>query len=281
MNMPLPPRTTREWQAADSRHYLHPFTDFKQLAAQGARIITRADGVYLYDSEGLRILDAMAGLWCVNIGYGRRELAEAAYRQMLELPYYNSFFKSAHPPAIELATLLAELTPPQFRHVFFAGSGSEANDTIVRMVRRYWDVCGEPDRHIIVSRHNAYHGSTMAAASLGGMKPMHEQGGLPIPGIVHIEQPYWYENAGELSPEEYGLQAARRLEEKIEQLGAANVAAFIGEPVQGAGGVIIPPESYWPEIQRICSRYGILLVADEVICGFGRLGYWFGSERYG
>ncbi|HET9389087.1 MAG TPA: aspartate aminotransferase family protein [Steroidobacteraceae bacterium] len=281
MNMPLPPRTTREWQAADSRHYLHPFTDFKQLAAQGARIITRAEGVYLYDSEGLRILDAMAGLWCVNIGYGRRELAEAAYRQMLELPYYNSFFKSAHPPAIELATLLAELTPPQFRHVFFAGSGSEANDTIVRMVRRYWDVCGEPGRHIIVSRHNAYHGSTMAAASLGGMKPMHEQGGLPIPGIVHIEQPYWYENAGELSPEEYGVQAARRLEEKIEQLGAANVAAFIGEPVQGAGGVIIPPESYWPEIQRICRHYGILLVADEVICGFGRLGYWFGSERYG
>ncbi|HEY3784199.1 MAG TPA: aspartate aminotransferase family protein [Steroidobacteraceae bacterium] len=281
MNTPLTLRTTRDWQRADASHYLHPFTDFKQLAAQGARIITRAEGVYLYDSEGLRILDAMAGLWCVNVGYGRRELAEVAYRQMLELPYYNSFFKSAHPPAIELATLLARLTPPQFSHVFFSSSGSEANDTIVRMVRRYWDVRGEPDRHVIISRHNAYHGSTMAAASLGGMKSMHEQGGLPIPGIVHIEQPYWYENGGELAAEDYGLRAARALQEKIEALGPKNIAAFIGEPVQGAGGVIVPPESYWPEVQRICTHYGILLVADEVICGFGRLGYWFGSERYG
>jgi putrescine---pyruvate transaminase len=273
-------RSTSEWQAADSRHYLHPFTDFKQLAAHGSRIITRAEGVYLYDSDGQRILDGMAGLWCVNVGYGRKELAEAAYHQMLELPYYNSFFKSAHPPAIELAALLAEVTPPQFNRVFYAGSGSEANDTIIRMVRRYWDVVGEPARNIIISRQNAYHGSTIAAASLGGMKPMHEQGGMPIPGIVHIEQPYWYENGGSLSPEEYGVKAAHRLQEKIEQLGPKNVAAFIGEPIQGAGGVIIPPQTYWPEIQRICDHYGILLVADEVICGFGRLGHWFGSERF-
>jgi putrescine aminotransferase len=149
------------------------------------------------------------------------------------------------------------------------------------MVRRYWDVRGEPGRQIIISRENAYHGSTMAGASLGGMKPMHEQGGIPIPGIVHIEQPYWYENGAGLSPEEYGIQAARRLQEKIEQLGEKSVAAFIGEPIQGAGGVIIPPETYWPEIQRICDHYGILLVADEVICGFGRLGHWFGNERFG
>jgi putrescine aminotransferase len=276
----IAPRSTSEWQAADSRHYLHPFTDFKQLAAHGARIITRAEGVYLHDSDGQRILDGMAGLWCVNVGYGRKELADAAYRQMLELPYYNSFFKSAHPPAIELAGLLAEVTPPQFNRVFYSGSGSEANDTILRMVRRYWDVRGEPARQIVISRENAYHGSTIAGASLGGMKPMHEQGGMPIPGIVHIEQPYWYENGGDLSPEEYGIKAAHRLQEKIEQLGARNVAAFIGEPIQGAGGVIVPPDTYWPEIQRICDHYGILLVADEVICGFGRLGYWFGSERF-
>jgi putrescine---pyruvate transaminase len=274
-------RSTRDWQAADTRHYLHPFTDFKQLAAHGARIITRAAGVYLHDSEGQRILDGMAGLWCVNVGYGRRELAEAAYAQMLELPYYNSFFKSAHPPAIELATLLARITPPQFSRVFFAGSGSEANDTVVRMVRRYWDVLGEPDRKIIISRDNAYHGSTVAAASLGGMKPMHEQGSLPIPGIVHIAQPYWFDLGNGLSPAEFGLQAARALQDKIEQVGARNVAAFIGEPIQGAGGVIIPPDTYWPEIQRICDHYGILLVADEVICGFGRLGRWFGSEHFG
>jgi putrescine aminotransferase len=273
-------RTTGEWQATDSRHYLHPFTDFKQLGAQGSRIITRAEGVYLTDSDGKRILDAMAGLWCVNVGYGRRELAEVAYRQMLELPYYNSFFKSAHPPAIELAALLAEVTPPQFNRVFYAGSGSEANDTIVRMVRRYWDLRGEPGRHTIISRINAYHGSTVAGASLGGMRPMHEQGGLPIPGIVHIEQPYWFENGADLTPAEYGIRAARRLAEKIEELGPANVAAFIGEPVQGAGGVIIPPETYWPEIQRICDHYGILLVADEVICGFGRLGQWFGHQYF-
>jgi putrescine aminotransferase len=277
----IPSRSTREWQLADSRHYLHPFTDFKALAEAGARIITRAEGVYLYDSEGRRILDGMSGLWCVNVGYGRRELAEVAYRQMLELPYYNSFFKSTHPPAIELARLLCEITPPQFQRVFYTGSGSEANDTIVRMVRRYWDVVGEPDRQIIISRENAYHGSTMAGASLGGMKPMHKQGGLPIPGIVHIEQPYWFENGRDWSPAEYGVRAARRLQECIEQLGAKNVAAFIGEPIQGAGGVIIPPETYWPEIQRICDHYGILLVADEVICGFGRVGRWFGHEHFG
>jgi putrescine aminotransferase len=274
-------RSTSEWQITDSRHYLHPFTDFKQLGTHGARIITRADGVYLTDSDGKRILDGMAGLWCVNVGYGRRELAEAAYRQMLELPYYNSFFKSTHPPAVELAELLAQVTPPQFNRVFYAGSGSEANDTILRMVRRYWDLLGQPGRHTIISRVNAYHGSTVAGASLGGMRSMHEQGGLPIPGIVHIEQPYWYENAGDLTPAQYGVQAARRLAEKIEELGPQNVAAFIGEPVQGAGGVIIPPATYWPEIQRICDHYGILLVADEVICGFGRLGEWFGHEHCG
>jgi putrescine aminotransferase len=274
-------RSTAEWRALDSAHYLHPFTDHKGLAAKGARIVTRAEGVYLYDSEGNRLLDGMSGLWCVALGYGRRELVEAASRQMFELPYYNSFFQAAHPPAIELARLLAELTPPQFRHVFFTGSGSEANDTLVRMVRRYWQLRGEPQRDVIIGRWNGYHGSTMAGASLGGMKPMHAQGGLPIPGIVHVGQPYWFECGGDLDPEEFGLRAARELEARILEIGPSRVAAFIGEPVQGAGGVIIPPESYWPEIQRIVDRYGILLASDEVICGFGRTGRWFGCEHYG
>jgi len=274
-------RSTAEWRALDSAHYLHPFTDHKGLAARGARIVTHAEGVWLHDSDGNRLLDGMAGLWCVALGYGRRELAEAAYRQMLELPYYNSFFQSANPPAIELAAALAELTPPQFRHAFLTGSGSEANDTLVRLVRRYWQLRGEPQRDVIISRWNAYHGSTLAGASLGGMKPMHAQGGLPIPGIVHIGQPYWFECGGELDPQEFGLRAARELEAKILELGPSRVAAFIGEPVQGAGGVIIPPESYWPEIQRIVDRYGILLASDEVICGFGRTGRWFGCEHYG
>ncbi len=273
-------RATRDWQDLDARHYLHPFTDFRALAAEGSRVITHAEGVYLYDSEGLEILDAMSGLWCVNIGYGRGELADAAAKQMRELPYYNSFFKSAHPPAIELAALLDELTPPHFHRVFFTQSGSEANDTILRMARRYWDLMGQPKRTVVISRINAYHGSTVAAASLGGMAAMHAQGGL-IPDIEHVEQPYWYENGIDLTPEEYGLRAARRLEERIEEVGPEQVAAFIGEPMQGAGGVIIPPSTYWPEIQRICREYGILLIADEVICGFGRTGRWFGSEHFG
>jgi putrescine aminotransferase len=273
--------TTAEWQALDAAHYLHPFTDHKSLAARGTRVITRAEGVYLHDSEGHRILDGMSGLWCVALGYGRHELAEAAYRQMQELPYYNSFFQCANPPAIELADRLARLSPPQFQHAFFTGSGSESNDTLVRMVRRYWELRGQPRRQVIISRWNGYHGSTMAGASLGGMKAMHSQGGLPIPGIVHIGQPYWFECGGELDPDEFGLKAARELEQKILEIGPDKVAAFIGEPVQGAGGVIIPPRTYWPEVQRIIDRYGILFASDEVICGFGRTGDWFGCEHYG
>ncbi len=273
--------TTAEWQEMDRLHHLHPFTDFKALGNKGSRIITRADGVYLWDSDGNRILDGMAGLWCVNVGYGRKELAEAAYRQMLELPYYNCFFQTSHPPAIELADLLSEVTQPQLKHVFYTSSGSEAADTVIRIVRRYWSLLGQPAKNVIISRINAYHGSTLGGASLGGQKPMHEQGGLPIPGIVHIEQPYWYANGGDLSPEEYGRKAAAALEEKIEELGVDKVAAFIGEPVQGAGGVIIPPETYWPEVQRICREHGILLIVDEVICGFGRTGKWFGCDYYG
>jgi len=283
MTMAQPGRNldTEQWQELDRLHHLHPFTDSKALHRTGSRIITRADGVYLWDSEGRKILDAMAGLWCVNVGYGRKELAQVAFEQMQELPYYNNFFQTTHPPAVDLAEVLSQVTPEHLNHVFFTNSGSEANDTVVRMVRRYWDVQGKPKRTVIISRENAYHGSTMAGASLGGMKPMHRQGGMPIPDIEHITQPYWYALGGDLSPEEFGLQAAQALEERIKDLGADRVAAFIGEPIQGAGGVIVPPESYWPEIARICKKYGILLVADEVICGFGRTGKWFGSEFFG
>jgi len=277
------PRSTAQWQAADAAHFLHPFTDFKALAQKGARIITKAQGIYLWDSEGHRMLDAMSGLWCVNVGYGQQALIDAATKQMGELPFYNAFFQTSTPPAIELAELLAEVSPPQFQHVFFSGSGSEGNDTVVRMVRRYWDILGQPERQVIISRNNAYHGSTMAGASLGGMGGMHAQGGLPIPGIVHIEQPYWWEHGRPkgLSREDFGRVAAGWLEAKILEVGPHKVAAFIGEPVQGAGGVIVPPDSYWPEIQRICDKHGILLVSDEVITGFGRTGRWFGCERFG
>lgn len=272
---------TQTLQDLDRRHHMHPFTDQGDLNQRGTRIITKADGVYLWDSEGHKMLDGMAGLWCVAIGYGRRELADAAHHQMMELPYYNSFFQCTTPPAIRLAKKLAELAPAHLNNVFFTGSGSESNDTVLRLVRHYWTVKGQPDKSVIVSRKNAYHGSTVAGASLGGMSYMHKQGGLPIPGIEHIDQPYWFDEGGDLTVDEFGLERARQLEHKILEMGVDKVAAFIGEPIQGAGGVIIPPATYWPEIQRICEKYGILLIADEVICGFGRTGNWFGSETFG
>ncbi|NNF40568.1 MAG: aspartate aminotransferase family protein [Woeseiaceae bacterium] len=274
-------RSRADWQELDKEHHLHPFTDHKSLHEKRSRIITRAEGVYIYDADGNKILDGMSGLWCVNAGYGRQQLIDAATEQLRELPYYNNFFQCAHPPSIELAAILQQISPPQFNRVFFAGSGSESNDTIVRMVRTYWDLMGQPGRHTIISRHNAYHGSTVAAASLGGMKPMHKQSGLPIPGIVHVDQPYWFGSDHAMSPQEFGLAAARSIEDKIREVGAEKVAAFIGEPIQGAGGVIVPPDSYWPEVQRICDEYGILLISDEVITGFGRLGEWFGADYFG
>jgi putrescine aminotransferase len=277
---------TKALQSADSAHFIHPFTDHGDLATRGARVITKAEGIYIWDSEGEKMLDAMSGLWCVNVGYGRKELADAAYQQMMTLPFYNSFFQTTNVPAVKLAERLARLAPKMgdrsFEHVFYSSSGSESNDSNVRMVRRYWDLLEQPQRKVIISRHNAYHGSTMAGASLGGMSGMHAQGDLPIPNITHIEQPYFFENGlpGE-SSEAFGVRAAGWLEEKILQIGADKVAAFIAEPVQGAGGVIIPPATYWPEIQRIVDKYGILLISDEVICAFGRLGHWFAYEKFG
>jgi putrescine aminotransferase len=277
----MPDPNLSQLQRLDAAHHLHPFSDNAVLATKGTRILTRGEGVYVWDADGNKLLDAFAGLWCVNLGYGRRELAEVAARQMVDLAYYNSFFGCTTEPAIRLAAKLAELAPGDLNHVFFANSGSEANDTILRMVRHFWAVQGRPEKFVVVGRHNGYHGSTVAGASLGGMKGMHAQGGLPIPGIVHIDQPYWFGEGGDLSPEEFGLERARQLERKILELGADKIAAFIGEPLQGAAGVFIPPPGYWPEIERICRKYDVLLIADEVICGFGRTGHWFGCEHFG
>ncbi len=272
---------TRTLQALDAAHHLHPFNDNAALAEKGTRILTRGQGCHVWDAEGNQLLDAFAGLWCVNIGYGRPELGAAAARQMLQLAYYNSFFQCTTEPTIELAAQLAELAPGDLNHAFFTNSGSEANDTILRLVRHFWAVQGKPQKSIFIGRHNGYHGTTMGGASLGGMKAMHGQGGLPIAGIEHIDPPFWFGDGGGLDPDEYGLLAARRLEQKILELGPERVAAFIGEPVMGAIGVHIPPPSYWPEIERICRRYDVLLVADEVICGFGRTGQWFGCQQFG
>ncbi|MFE3837185.1 aspartate aminotransferase family protein [Pseudogemmobacter sonorensis] len=270
---------TAELQRLDAAHHFHPFTDKAGLDRKGARVILRGEGCWLTDSEGHRILDAMAGLWCVNIGYGRKELAETAARQMQELPYYNTFFQTTHVPAIALAAKLAELAPGDLNHVFFAGSGSEANDTNIRLVRRYWQVKGQPERRTIIARWNGYHGSTLGGGSLGGMKGIHAHGGK-IDGIEHIGQPYWWGEGGEMDEDAFGLMRAQELEAKILEIGADKVAAFIGEAVQGAGGVIVPPKTYWPEIQRICRKYGILLILDEVITGFGRTGNWFAAQTF-
>jgi putrescine aminotransferase len=266
----------------DLAHHLPAQADHKVIAELGgSKVITRADGCYIHDGEGHVLLDGMAGLWCVNVGYGREELARAAYDQMLELPYYNTFFKTVTPPTVRLATKIAEKMGGQLSHVFFNSSGSEANDTVFRLVRHYWTLKGEPRRKIFISRWNAYHGSTVAGVSLGGMKAMHAQGGLPIPGVEHVMQPYWFGAAFGEDPAAFAARAARAVEDRILEVGPENVAAFIGEPVQGAGGVIIPPQDYWPRIEAICRKYGILLVCDEVICGFGRLGEWFGHQHYG
>lgn len=277
--MPLP-TSTAELRALDAAHHLHPFSDTKSLNEEGSRVILKAEGVWLTDSDGNRILDGMSGLWCVNVGYGRQEIVDAVAKQMAELPYYNTFFKTTHRPAIELAAKLAELTPKQFNRVFFTGSGSESNDTVIKLVRRYFQIKGKPEKKVIISRHNAYHGSTVAAGSLGGMSPMHGQSAV-IPDIVHIAQPYFWGEArqGE-TPDEFGLRTARALEATIDALGEDRIAAFIAEPIQGAGGVIIPPATYWPEVARICRERDILFVSDEVICGFGRTGSWFGCETF-
>ena len=271
-----------ELVAADNAHHFHPFTDHKSLhEGGGVRVITQAKGVHIWDGSGNKLFDAMAGLWCVNIGYGRKELAEAAYRQMLDLPFYNTFFKTTTVPATLLAEKVASLLPDRFNQIFFVNSGSEANDTMVRFIRRYWEVQGQPERQHVVSRHRAYHGSTCISASLGGMSAMHAQGGLPLPNFHHVLEPDWFQHGGDMSPEEFGLKAAREVEAKIKELGPDKVAAFVGEPIQGAGGVIVPPDSYWPYVQKVCREHGIPIVADEVICGFGRTGNWWGHETMG
>lgn len=282
MNAPLRNYDIAELRRLDLAHHLPAQADHKVIAELGgSRIITRAEGCTIHDGDGMALLDGMAGLWCVNVGYGRKELADVAYEQMLELPYYNTFFKTATPPTVQLAAKVAEKLGGDLQHIFFNSSGSEANDTVFRLVRHYWGLKGQPQRKIFISRWNAYHGSTVAGVSLGGMKAMHAQGDLPIPGVEHVMQPYLFGEAFGEDPEAFASRAAQDIEDRILAVGPENVAAFIGEPIQGAGGVVIPPDGYWPKVEAICRKYGILLVCDEVITGFGRLGEWFGFQHYG
>jgi len=272
-------RTTQELRQWDMAHHLHPFTDYSRYNQSGGRIVSRAEHIYIYDSDGARLMDGMSGLWCCNLGYSQTQIVEAVHEQLQQLPYYNNFFSCANQPAVELARALADIGPANFNHVFFTNSGSEANDTNLRLVHRYFDLLGKPEKQHIISRKNAYHGSTIAASSLGGMKAMHEQTrGLPY--VHHINQPHWFECETQETPEAFGLRMARELADNIDAIGEDKVAAFIAEPIQGAGGVIVPPQSYWPEVQRICNERDILFIADEVICGFGRTGALFGCDTY-
>ncbi|HLY05742.1 MAG TPA: aminotransferase [Rhizomicrobium sp.] len=276
---------TSHWKALDAAHHIHPFSDAGALVREGVRVITRADGVYLWDSEGHRLIDGMSGLWCVQVGYGNRELADAGYEALRTLPYYNHFFKTTNPYTVELAAKLATILPAHHKHVLFANSGSEANDSALKLIRYFWNRQRRPEKKIHLSRDYSYHGVTMAAASLSGLTPMHPQWDLPLPGFAKVPAPYWFgaeaAGYGDVAPEEFGRMMAERLEAKIRELGPDRVASFSAEPIQGAGGLIFPPATYWPEVQRICRQYDVLLHIDEVITGFGRTGEWFGSDTYG
>jgi len=270
----------QNFKQMDCANHLHPFTDFKAYKASGGRIYSQAEDIYIYDDAGNKLLDGMSGLWCTNLGYSQPRIVQAVTEQLQRLPYYNSFFNCSNEAAAAMAAALVNVTPEQFNHIFFTSSGSEANDTNIKLVHRYFDLLDKPEKKIIISRENAYHGSTVAAASLGGMKYMHEQY-LGLDYIHHVPQPYWFEEGGDTSPEEYGLVAAQAIADKIDELGADKVAAFIAEPIQGAGGVIIPPSTYWPAVQKILDEREVLFISDEVICGFGRTGSWFGCDHFG
>ena len=266
----------------DAAHHLHPFTDNRILKeAGGPLVIAAGKGCDLWDENGHQYFDALAGLWCVAVGYGRRELADVAHEQIERLAYYNTFFRTTTAPTARLAAKLAELTPDGLDHAIFTNSGSEANDTIARLTRHFWALEGRPEKRVIIGRDLGYHGSTLAAISMGGITSMMEQGGLPLPDFDRIETPYKFLNAPGLPDKVYARKAARALQKRIDELGADTVAAFVAEPIQGAGGVIIPPDGYFAEIEKICRANDVLLVADEVICGFGRLGTWTGSEYFG
>ncbi len=273
------PHSSAELKALDRAHHLQPFTDYADYRQQPGRIITSAEHITIRDSDGREYMDGMSGLWCCNLGYSQPDIVNAVTSQLNTLPFYNNFFQCSNQPSVELASALAELLPDPFNNVFFTNSGSEANDTNLRIVRRYWDLLEKPNKRIVLSRQYGYHGSTIAAASLGGFDFVHGQF-EKLPYVEHIQPPNWFAHGRHLSEHDFGIEAAQQLQKAIDHHGAENIAAFIAEPVQGAGGVIVPPASYWPEVQRILDAHDILFISDEVICGFGRTGEMFGYQTY-
>lgn len=279
-------RQPNSLQARDIAHHLHPYTNAVRHEDIGPLVITRGDGVRVYDDEGKDYIEALAGLWCTALGWGEERLAKVAYEQMVKLPFYHAFTHKSHEPAIELAEALIGLAPQTphgpFSKVFFANSGSEANDTAIKLIRYYNNARGKPDKKKILSRQKAYHGVTLATASLTGLPINHGDFDLPMPGVLHAGCPHHYRFAepGE-SEEDFATRRAEELERLILDEGPDTIAAMFAEPVMGAGGVIVPPATYFQKIQAVLRKYDILLVADEVICGFGRTGHRWGSETFG
>ncbi|WP_074519364.1 aminotransferase [Kordiimonas lacus] len=268
-------------QALDRMHHLHPFTDPQAVKKAAPFVIEQAKGAYITGQE-IRLLDAMAGLGCVNIGYGREEMADVAAEAIRTLSYYHSFSAVSNPYAAALAGKIAALAPGDLNKVFFANSGSEANETLMKLAYLYWRRKGRPNKRILISREYSYHGSTLATTRLNGNRPMIEDFGLDGGAdVIKAISPFWYRCGGDLEPEEFGVHAAKEIEKKILAAGADNVAAVIAEPVQGTMGAVVPPQSYWPEVARICKEHDVLLIADEVVTGFGRTGNWFAQETFG
>ncbi|MPZ11801.1 MAG: aminotransferase class III-fold pyridoxal phosphate-dependent enzyme [Kiloniellaceae bacterium] len=266
----------------DIAYHLHPYTNARKNEVEGSLILDRGEGVYVIDDQGNRYLEALAGLWCAGLGFSEKRLVEAATKQMAKLPYYHSFAQRTATPVVDLAEKIVQITPPQLTKVFFANSGSEANDTAMKMVWYYNNALGRPEKKKIISRIKGYHGVTIAAASLSAMPYVQADFDVPIANVIHTGCPHHYRfaQAGE-SEEDFVDRLARELEELIVQEGPDTVAAFIGEPLQGAGGVLVPPQGYWQKIQAVLKKYDVLLIADEVITGFGRTGNLFGCETFG
>ena len=262
----------------DIAHVLHPYSD---LAHHTPHILTQGRGIYVRDDNGKEYIEGLAGLWCTSFGFGEDELVKAATKQMQTLPYYHMFASKAHNPSIDLAEKLKDVAPANFSKVFFANSGSEANDTMVKMVWYYNNAIGRPEKKKIIARLNGYHGVTVAAGSLTGLPYAQQDFDLPIANIIHTSNPHYYRMSedGE-SEEDFATRMAQDLEDLILKEGPETVAAFIAEPVMGAGGVIVPPKTYFEKIQAVLKKYDVLMVADEVICGFGRTGNWWGSQTY-
>ena len=266
----------------DIESLLHPYTNLRLHSTKGPMIITRGRGVHVYDDQGKEYIEGLAGLWCASLGFSEPRLVEAAQRQMATLPFYHGFAHKSHEPGIELAERLLKLMPTPMSKVFFSNSGSEANDTAIKMVWYYNNALDRPKKKKVIARLRGYHGVTVAAASLTGLPNNHRDFDLPIANVVHTACPHHYRFAkpGE-SEEDFATRLATELDALIEREGPDTVAAFFAEPVMGAGGVLVPPRTYFDKIQPVLRKHDVLLVADEVICGFGRLGTMFGMETYG